>query len=308
VVIAIYFKSGGTISNPKHQFKSLVKDSTPITAVRTVSSIVSSIIAVIIPIRLQLFGYSSTEALSEFGIIMGMTFPIIMIPSTLISSLAVTTVPTISEQSKDIDKDGVDHITSLKNKVMFSIKSSIIFSSVLISTFITLGIPICEFLFNNSKAGVYLTFATVVMIPLGISQITSSILNAIGLEIKSLKNHVISSCLLIVSIYFLPEYFGTYALIIGYFLMATISAALNISMLKKRKLIDLSFLKTIALILIIILISATLGIFIHNLLSLPLIADIIISTIFTFGSTTILLLTFNVANFKVILFRKRFAS
>jgi len=308
VVIAIYFKCGGTISNPKHQFKSLAKDSTPITAVRTVSSIVSSIIAVIIPIRLQLFGYSSTEALSEFGIIMGMTFPIIMIPSTLISSLAVTMVPTISEQSKDIDKDGVDDITSLKNKVMFSIKSSIIFSSVLISTFITLGIPICEFLFNNSKAGVYLTFATVVMIPLGISQITSSILNAIGLEIKSLKNHVISSCLLIVSIYFLPEYFGTYALIIGYFLMATISAALNISMLKKRKLIDLSFLKTIALILIIILISATLGIFIHNLLSLPLIADIIISTIFTFGSTTILLLTFNVANFKVILFRKRFAS
>lgn len=308
IVIAIYFKCGGNISNPKHQFKSLVKDSTPITAVRTVSSIVSSIIAIIIPIRLQLFGYTSTEALSEFGIIMGMTFPIIMIPSTLISSLAVTMVPTISEQSKDIDKDGVTDITALKNKVMFSIKSSIIFSSILIPTFIALGIPICSFLFNNSKAGVYLTFATIVMIPLGISQITSSILNAIGLEIKSLKNHIISSGLLILSIYFLPEFLGTYALIVGYFLMAIVSAILNISMLKKRKLIDLSFLKTIFYILIIILISATLGVFVHSLLSLPLLVDIIISSIAILGATIALMLTFNIANFKVILFRKRYSA
>ena len=307
IVIAIYFKTGGKISNPKTQFKSLIKDSTPITAVRTVTSIVSSIIAIIIPIRLQLFGYSSTEALSEFGIIMGMTFPIIMIPSTLISSLAVTMVPTISEQSKDIDKDGVEDLASLKNKVMFSIKSSIIFSSILIPVFIAIGIPICTFLFNNTKAGIYLTFATIVMIPIGVSQITSSILNAIGLEIKSLKNHIISSILLIISIYFLPEYFGTYALIIGYFLMSITSAILNITMLKKRKLIDLSFLKTIFLILIVILISTTLGVFIHNLLSLPLIIDIIISTTIIFGSTIALLLAFNVANFKVILFRKRCA-
>lgn len=307
IVIAIYFKTGGKISNPKTQFKSLIKDSTPITAVRTVTSIVSSIIAIIIPIRLQLFGYSSTEALSEFGIIMGMTFPIIMIPSTLISSLAVTMVPTISEQSKDIDKDGVEDLASLKNKVMFSIKSSIIFSSILIPVFIAIGIPICTFLFNNTKAGIYLTFATIVMIPIGVSQITSSILNAIGLEIKSLKNHIISSILLIISIYFLPEYFGTYALIIGYFLMSITSAILNITMLKKRKLIDLSFLKTIFLILIVILISTTLGVFIHNLLSLPLIIDIIISTTIIFGSTIALLLAFNVANFKVILFRRRYS-
>ena len=307
IVIAIYFKTGGKISNPKTQFKSLIKDSTPITAVRTVTSIVSSIIAIIIPIRLQLFGYSSTEALSEFGIIMGMTFPIIMIPSTLISSLAVTMVPTISEQSKDIDKDGVEDLASLKNKVMFSIKSSIIFSSILIPVFIAIGNPICKFLFNNTKAGIYLTFATIVMIPIGVSQITSSILNAIGLEIKSLKNHIISSILLIISIYFLPEYFGTYALIIGYFLMSITSAILNITMLKKRKLIDLSFLKTIFLILIVILISTTLGVFIHNLLSLPLIIDIIISTTIIFGSTIALLLAFNVANFKVILFRRRYS-
>ena len=307
VVIIIYFKSGGNLANPKTQFKSLVKDSTPITAVRTISSIVSSIIAIIIPIRLQLFGYSNSEALSEFGIIMGMTFPIIMIPSTLISSLAVTMVPSISEQSKDIDNESVKDIPALKSKIMFSIKMSLIFSSILIPIFLSLGKPICNFLFNNTKAGIYLSYATIVMIPLGFSQITSSILNAVGLELKSLKNHIISSALLILCIFFLPKYFGTYSLIIGYFLMAISSAIMNALMLKKRKLIDLSFLKTLFAIILIIATSSTICFIISSIISINSFLSMIISAFITLALTVALLLVLNVANFKVILFRKRYS-
>ena len=306
IVIIIYLKSGGNIANPKYEFKNLLKNSTPITAVRTISSIVSSFIAIIIPIRLQLYGYSATESLSEFGIIMGMTFPIVMIPSTLISSLAVTMVPSISEQSKDIDSDGVQDLAMLKSKIMFSIKTTIIFSAILIPTFISSGTSICTFLFNNAKAGIYLCFATIVMIPLGISQITSSILNAVGLELKSLKNHIISSILLILSIFFLPQYFGTYALIIGYFLMSTSSTIMNLLMLKKRKLIDLSFLKTLSSIIAIILFVSLLGLSIHNLLSSNMILDIVITSLLTVGSTVLLLLIFNVSNFKLILLKNKY--
>lgn len=305
IVVIIYFKLGGNIANPQLQFKNLVKDSTPITAVRTISSIVSSIIAIIIPIRLQLFGYTATEALSEFGILMGMTFPLIMIPSTLISSLAVTMVPSLSEQSKDIDNEIVKDISSLKSKIMFSIKTTLIFSSILIPTYLALGTPICKFIFNNEKAGMYLSYATIAMLPMGISQITSSILNAIGLEIKSLKNHIISSALLIVSIVFLPKYYGTFALIIGYFLMAISSTCLNIIMLKKRKLIDLSFLKTIFSILLIIILSALIGYFTYNIIQLKLILSLIISGFITLSSTIILFLCFNIANFKIVLFKNR---
>lgn len=305
VVIIIYFKSGGNLSSPKQQFKTLAKDSTPITAVRTISSIVSSIIAIIIPIRLQLYGYSSSEALSEFGIIMGMTFPIIMIPSTLISSLAVTMVPSISEQSKDIDNETIKDINSLKSKIMFSIKMSLIFSSILIPIFLSLGTPICKFLFGNAKAGVYLSYATIVMIPLGFSQITSSVLNAVGLELKSLKNHIVSSALLILCIIFLPKYIGTFALIVGYFLMAFTSAIMNALMLKKRKLIDLSFLKTLLIVLIIIALASIFGYFINYVISFNDIVSMFISSFITFIITIGFMLIFNVANFKVILFRKR---
>lgn len=305
IVIIIYFKGGGNLANPKYQFNNLLKTSSPITAVRTVSSIVSSIIAILIPIRLQAFGYSQVEALSEFGIIMGMTFPILMIPATLISSLAVTIIPSISEQSNDIDNGELKDKTIIKSKINFALKTSIIFSSILISSFIALGEPICQFLFNNTKAGTYLSVATIIMIPLGLSQISSSILNAVGLEIKSLKNYVISSALLIACIIFLPGYCGTYSLIIGYFLMSLVSAIMNIAMLRKRNLASLSFIKTIALLLVTNIISSLTGIFINNLLNFNLIINLIISAIFTFGSNILLILCLNVANIKVIIFNRK---
>lgn len=309
IVIIIYFKSSGNLANPKYEFKNLLKESSPITAVRTVSSIVSSIIAIIIPLRLQTFGYSSTEALSEFGIIMGMTFPLLMIPATLIGSLAVTMIPSISEQSNNIDSGNIKNKSIIKSKINFSIKSSLLFSSILLSTFISLGVPICKLIFGNEKAGIYLSYASIIMIPLGLSQITSSILNAIGLEMKSLKNYILSSSVLILCIFFLPKYFGTFALIIGYFLMSLISAIMNVSMLMKRNLVSLGFLKTILMLLITNLISACLGIFINNLLQFNLLLNIIISSIFTLGSNLLLIICFNIANVKIIFFKqhKKFA-
>lgn len=305
IVIFIYFKSGGNLANPKPEFKNLLKTSSPITAVRTVSSIISSIIAIIIPIRLQKFGLSQEQALSEFGIIMGMTFPILMIPSTLISSLAVTMIPSISEQSNDIDSNNLKDKSIIKSKINFSLKTSIIFSSILISSFIALGEPICEFLFGNVKAGTYLKVATIIMIPLGLSQISSSILNAIGLEMKALKNYVISSAILIFCIYFLPKYHGTYALIIGYFFMSTVSAIMNISMLIKRNLASLSFLKTLFTLLFINLFSASIGIFVCNLLHTALLLKLIVCATITFGINIAFTVLFNVANIKVIIFKRK---
>ena len=303
-VLIIYFKKGGRFYNPKPQLKSLIKTSTPITAVKTASSIVTSVIAIIIPLRLMKFGYSSSEALSEFGIIMGMTFPLIMIPSTLIGSLAVTIIPSISEQSNDIDSGNLKDTTALKSKINFAIKLTIIFSTILLSTFIALGIPLCEFIYKNSSAGTYLCFAAISMLPLGLSQISSAVLNAVGLEMKSLKNYAISAGILILCIYFLPKYIGTYSLIVGYLLMSTTASLLNFKMLSKRNLVSLNFSKTIIKMLSISLFSTLLTTSIYHLVSrFGLFISLTVGALISVSSTAILIYIFNIANIKVMLFR-----
>ena len=143
------------------------------------------------------------------------------------------------------------------------------------------------------------------MIPMGISQITSSILNAIGLELKSLKNYAISSSLLILSIFFLPKYFGTYALIIGYLLMSLTSSVMNILMLKKRKLVSFDFVKVLLKMLSISIFSALIGISLYKLLSQFQTISMFISSAISMLSMCLLIYVFNIADFKMIIFKNK---
>ena len=303
-ITMLYFKKGGTLSNPKNQLKPLFKSSAPITAAKTVSSIVSSIIAVLIPIRLMTYGYSSTEALSEYGIMMGMTFPLVMIPSTLIGSLATTIIPSISEQSNNIDDGKLQNKTIIKSKINLAIKLAIVFSTILLSTFIALGKPLCDFIYNNSRAGTFLSLSAIAMIPLGLSQITSAILNAIGLEMKSLKHYAVSASLLILSIFFLPRYIGTYSLIIGYMLMSISSTFMNLKMLHQRKVVDYNFSKTIFTMLGVTLLSTAITASIYNLIAHLGIISLFVGVLVSLSTTILLLFTFNIADIKVFMFSK----
>lgn len=235
LVIIIYFALKDRLANPRGTFKPLLKSSTPITIVRSASSVVTSLIALIIPARLMLYGFTESQAMAEFGMVMGMAFPLIMIPGTLISSLAVALVPEISSKTSNIDdKSSTRDFDGLKSHVNIAINVSLAISMIFVPAFLVLGTPICEILFGSSGAGVYVSRAAIIMIPMGISQITSSLLNSMGLEMKSLINYVISAIALFLCIFFLPKHLGTNALIVGMGSLSTISAVLNLRMLKKR--------------------------------------------------------------------------
>ncbi|MBQ7466535.1 MAG: oligosaccharide flippase family protein [Clostridia bacterium] len=269
LVVIIYLKLKDGFANPKTAFKPLIKSSFPITTVRTVSSFVTSLIAIIIPLRLTLYGYTSSQAMAQFGIVVGMAFPLIMIPGTLISSLAVAIVPEISGNTNNIDdKASVRDFAGLKKHVNLAISVSVILTMIFIPAFIVLGRPICQILFGNEEAGMYVSRAAIIMLPMGVSQITSSLLNSMGLEIKSLINYAVSAVVLFLCIFFLPKYIGTNALIVGMGLMTTISSVLNIRMLTKRNLFNYNVLKTLLQSGIYALSSAGVGYMLYNILIL----------------------------------------
>lgn len=307
LVIVIYFALKYKLSSPKGAMKLLIKSSAPITTVRSASSVVTSLISLIIPIRLMLYGFSQSEAMAEFGMIMGMSFPLIMIPGTLISSLAVALVPEISSKTNNIDdKSSVRDFDGLKSHVNLAIRVSVLISMIFIPAFIVLGKPICEILFNSSMAGVYVSRAAIIMLPLGISQITSSLLNSMGLEIKSLINYAISAVFLFVSIYFLPKYIGTNALIVGMGSMSAIASVLNLKMLKKRGLFEPGFTAFLLKTSSYCLLSGTLGYFCYKLviLFLPKFISTVIVGIICVASMCLLYYIFNTSGIRGFIIHK----
>lgn len=245
LVTILYFAYGGKLANPTTQLIPLLKSSTPVTAIRTASSLGSFAIAIIMPLRLVASGLTEARAMSLFGIASGMALPLIMIPSTLIGSLATAIVPDISEivdNPKTIATNPKFKI--VKSKINTSINITLIIGFLFIPSFLMLGPQIGSFLFASKEAGVYVSHAAFLMIPMGLSHLSSSLLNAIGLENRSLYNYIIGSILLFSSIFFLPPIIGIYALLVGMGLMFTITSILNLSMLKKYNLLSNSHLKT----------------------------------------------------------------
>lgn len=306
LVVIMYFGFGGKLCSPKGSFKPLLKTSTPITAVRTASTLVSSAIAIIIPARLMLYGYTASEAMAQFGIMMGMTFPLLMIPGTFIGSIAVAIVPEISEQTTNIDKQIKDPL-ALKNQINLSISLSIIISCLMLPAYLVLGKPLGEFLFNNQTAGVYITQSAFLMVPLGINQITGSILNAIGLEIKSLKNYAIGAIVLFACIFFLPKYIGVWAVILGMTGLSLTTSTLNLIMLSKRKMLSSKIFKVLLTMLGLCIPAIMLGKFSFNLLFavLPRFFALFIGGLTTEGALILLILCTNIANVKSFIFKKQ---
>ena len=257
LVTILYFIYGGRLTNPFIEFKPLIKNSTPITAIRTASSLGQFLIAIIIPIRLVASGMTKSTALSLFGIASGMALPLIMIPGTIIGALATAIVPDLSEiavNQKMLANN--PKLNIIKSRVNTSINATLVIAFMLVPVFLVLGPQIGMFLFASKEAGIYVSRAALLMIPMCISQISSSLMNAIGMENRSLLHYAAGSTLLFLSVYFLPKIIGINALIVGLGMLFTTTSVLNLILLAKRGLMSKIHAKTALILLFYIVPSA----------------------------------------------------
>lgn len=77
--------------------KELIKLSLPLTGNRILLNILQSIEAVSIPASLLIYGLSTSDALSTYGVLTGMALPCILFPSALTNSASTMLLPAITE-------------------------------------------------------------------------------------------------------------------------------------------------------------------------------------------------------------------
>jgi len=234
---AVYFIKGGRVSSPKSELKPLIASATPITLMRTSTSLINSLIAVILPLRLVSAGLSNAEAVSQFGTAFGMAFPILFMPGTLIGSLAVVLVPELSESFYK------KQTSVLQRNVERALEFSVLIASLVIPVLISFGEALGVFFYDSAEAGKYLEYAAISMLPMSICMISTSMLNSMNMEKQTLIYYLFGAAAMILSILFLPKLIGIYSLIVGLFLQFAITAILNVAALKKKIKADNAWLK-----------------------------------------------------------------
>ncbi len=291
-VVLLYIIYGGKMGRPTKIYKNLIRQSAPITAVRVISSFTQPLVALILPAQLVLAGFTSNQAMGLYGIAMGMTFPLLFLPTSLIGSLATVLVPDISMALVQNDSRHIE--TRVKSSITFAM----FVSFLIVPIFVAIGDKLGLFLYGEVLSGTLLQLSAWLMVPMGITNITSAILNSVGLEVKSFVNYLIGGIVMFSCILFLTRHIGINALILGMGMSTVISSTLNILMLKKKLGVKVAIMKNLLLLTLCALPSVAITSFLSSLLSnvLPLFFDLAISAFVGLAVYLAMCMVFNVVN------------
>lgn len=301
-VAIVYFCKGNRLASPRQSYRVMLRSAGPVTGVRVASSLIQPVIAVLFPAMLVFAGYTSEQAMEYYGIAMGMTFPLLFLPSTVVGALSFALIPDLSTAIAQKNDNLV------KNRVTTSLSFALFVSALIIPFFIGCGEAIGVFLYDNISSGIYLCRSAWVMIPLGLSNITSSILNAFNLEVKSFVNNIIGGAILLIFVVALSGVLGIDSLIFGFGACMTVTTLLNLLMLKKHTKIDFLLLKPLFLMILFMIPTSLLANWVYDimLLCMPNVVALILGAIAGSGGFALLCWLFKLVDIGGVLLKINF--
>ena len=248
---SIFEKNG--FGSPLPLAKELFRSSLPITAVRIFSSLLVSAVAVLLPLMLVQSGVSNTDAIKLYGVLTGMVLPVLFIPATLIGSLSLVLSPQLSE---DFYKKNT---VRLKRNIHRGLTLSVLLSGLLIPLIFVLGEDVGNLLFSSATAGEMVKNGSPFLLPMSLSMISTSIMNALGNQKLSLKYYLFGAVTLIASIVFLSSPLGAYSYLVGMGANFSLTAVCNLIFLWKNRLVSNGFFKKLSLVCALVLPIALFG-------------------------------------------------
>ena len=256
-----YFKKGGKFSNPKRQLKPLFSSSMPITAMRTSTSVLNSAVAILLPVLLMnAYGLDNSEAISLYGVAIGMSVPILFIPSALIGSISVVVAPELAENYYK------NKTALVKFDIEKSVKAAIFIATLIIPVLFVLGDEIGSVLYSNEMSGEIIQNCAFILLPMCLAMITTTVLNSMNCEKKTLLYYIIGAALMIVSIVALTRFVGVYSYMIGLAASFVISAVFNLRLLAK-KCEGIKFISYILRSIVVVIATCAFGMMLDGIIS-----------------------------------------
>lgn len=157
-----------------HAIRQIFFLSLPLTANRVMVNLLQSMEAVMLPGQLRLYGYSTSESLSVYGVLTGMALPMVLFPSVLTNSVSVMLLPLIAEAQEKQERRYI--VDAIKKTCFYSLLLG--FSCTLF--FLITGKWIGSILFSNELAGTFIVILGWICPFLYLSTMLHSILNGLG--------------------------------------------------------------------------------------------------------------------------------
>lgn len=180
--------------------KTIIITSLPITFAKMIVNILDLAESVIIPGRLIISGLTHSEAMSEFGKLSGMAFPLAYMPAVITMSLSTTVLPAVSEAAALEKWD----IVRLRINQAIGYTTMVAFPAIIL--FLAIPDQISMLLYPKSPGvGALVKAVATGSIFAYMESVVSSILNGLGRQNVVLRNSVVWMVTAVIGMYFLTS-------------------------------------------------------------------------------------------------------
>lgn len=210
----------------KTMIKKLIFLAVPLSTNRIVLNMLQSIEAAYLPRKLTQFGLSTSQALSLYGIFMGMALPMILFPQALTSSVSVLLLPIVSEADAGNNRKKITKSIYLATVFCFGL------GFICLIVFYLFGPLIGDLVFKSRDAGIFIRTLSFMCPFLYLGTLLTSILNGLGKAALSFFINLAAILIRIFGVFFLIPAFGIKAYMYTLLFGQLVFCALNFLALK----------------------------------------------------------------------------
>ncbi len=152
----------------------LLRLAVPLSANRIIINALQSIEAIYIPNKLIAYGLNNADALGVYGVLTGMSMPLILFPSAITNSISVLLLPIVSEADASGSQNTITKV------VLTSIKYCMLLGFGCTALFLLFGRMAGNLLFHSRLAGSFILTLSFICPFLYVASTLNSILNGLG--------------------------------------------------------------------------------------------------------------------------------
>ena len=207
------------ICNNINYLTRIFKIAFPVAVTSYIRSGLSTLKHMLIPIRLEKFNLSCDASLSQYGLINGMTLPVLLFSSVFINSFAGLLIPEFARYNLKRD------YKKMKKVTYFILKTVTIFSVCIITIFLIFNYEISFLIYKNYNVSRYIFILSPIIIFIYLDNVIDCMLKGLDEHVNVMICNIVDLFLSTTLIYFLLPLYG----INGYILVIYISEVFNFS-------------------------------------------------------------------------------
>ena len=178
-----------------------------------------------VPKRLALY-HGTADPLALFGTVCGMVFPVLMFPAAILFGLTELLIPELARCNAAGSQKRIVYL------VRRSLRVALLYGSVSGGILFLCAGELCQSLYHNADAGVYLRWFSVLTVMLYCDIVTDAMIKGLGQQKASVRYNILTSAMDVAFLYILLPKYG----ITGYFASFLVTHLVNFALSLRRLL------------------------------------------------------------------------